>query len=770
MNRRHNRFISVTILLLTCIFGATAQIPVGSFRTHLSFYGAHSIAVAPDAVYAACENGVIYYDKQDEKEGGWSKVDGLSESSVTQVYYEPNSRYLVVAYDNANIDFIRDGKLTNLPDIKNKVMTGSKEINDILYQDGLLYLSCSFGIVSIDLEQILVRDTWYSQTGETRREVNTMQIYDGEYYLFTNHGIYHTPVDNPAAADFSMWQFTSEMGNNVFHRACIFNGKLYAAMHIDDDRDSLLMYDGSQWRSAGIHISPIQALACSDEELLVGSWNFVQTYNADGDESYFVMSDDRYSWPNVQDAAFDGSTIWIADDNNGLVRHQREWGKTDIVTINGPFSSSAYRLDCVGGIVALAPGGVTNTWNNSWTAPNFSYFENQQWHNILQKDNFALANTYDLTAVAINPRNTDEMYVGTFWTGLVKCNRDAVVASYNRDNSPLQSRDTMGGRIGGLAFDKYGNLWASCSYSSIPLAVLKTDGTWASFPLSSYISGYNTTLSDILIDSRGYKWIVKPRDNTIVVLDDNGTIDNRTDDRLTSVKMNAAANIETSAVNCVVEDKNGQIWIGCNLGIKVIYTPGKIFDGGVYPQNVLVEQINYVQNLFEFEEVTSIAVDDANRKWVGTGKSGVYLISADGKEQLEHFTEENSPLLANKIYHINIERESGEVFIATSKGLVSYRGTASQGREDYSDVVVFPNPVRENYHGIITVSGLMENSFCKIADAAGNLVWQGYANGGTLAWDGYDLYGNKPATGVYFVFASSSDGKQKKTAKILFVK
>ena len=374
-----------------------------------------------------------------------------------------------------------------------------------------------------------------------------------------------------------------------------------------------------------------------------------------------------------------------------------------------------------------------------------------------------------MTAVAINPRNTGEFFVGSFEMGLIKYNGTGIAAVYNKANSPLRSRDTIEACIGGLAFDANNNLWISNCYSDRPLVVLKNDGTWQVFPLSSYVSGNSTAMGKILIDSRGYKWIVEPRNNTIIVLNDNGTISTPSDDQVTNVNMNAAANIETSSVNCIVEDKDGQIWIGCNLGIKVIFNPAGIFNGGVYPQNILIEQINYVQNLFEFEEVTAIAVDDGNRKWVGTANSGVYLISADGSKQLLHFTADDSPLLGNRISDITINRKNGEVFFATSNGLISYRGNATAGSENYRHVSVFPNPVREDYHGTIAVTGLMENSFCKIADAAGNLVWQGYANGGEFTWDGTDFYGNRPATGVYFVFASDESGKQKNVAKFLFI-
>ena len=233
--------------------------------------------------------------------------------------------------------------------------------------------------------------------------------------------------------------------------------------------------------------------------------------------------------------------------------------------------------------------------------------------------------------------------------------------------------------------------------------------------------------------------------------------------------MNAAAEVESSTVKCITEDKDGRMWIGTNKGVKVIYDPARVFDGTSLPRNIILEQGGYAAVLLEFEEVSCIAVDGANRKWMGTTKAGVFLISANGTEELMHLTAENSVLLSDVIYDIAIDGTSGEVFFSTDRGICSYRGTATEGSEEYTDVKVFPNPVHSGYTGVIAVSGLMENSFCKIVDAAGNLIWQGYANGGELVWDGKDFRGRRPATGVYFVFSSSKSGKEKNVAKFLFV-
>lgn len=764
------RIVILTILALQVFLTPlVAQIPVGTFRDHLSFYGCKSVAVTPDYVYAACHSGLMYVDKADKGTGTFSKVDGLSGTTVTRIHYDAASQYLVVAYDDGNLDFIRDDRIYNLRDIKDKSITSSKKANGFLSYNGLLYIAYPFGIVSLDMTTLLFRDTWYTQSGNTHIKVNSMQVLNDEFIINTDNGIYLTSVQNPAIADFTTWQKVEEMGDGAFTASCTFKGRIYVVKG-SENSDTLYYKDMSGWHLSDIQENDIRALTSSDEHLAICGWSFVKKYDMAERLVCETWWEPTYQWQSGRDIAMDGETVWVADEHNGLHKIFCEWWSIELIPSKGPYATTAYAMDYADGIVAMVPGMLNEVWGNGWIYPNFSYFTNEQWHNIYQKDNPSLDNIYDLTAVAINPNNSSEFFVGTFGGGLRKYDRNRISAVYDRSNSPIHTGDSMEGKIGGLAFDANNNLWVSCCYSNVPIAVLQPNGSWQPLTLSSYITGNNTAVGQILVDSHNYKWIVLPRANKLLVYDDNNTVSNPNDDHIASVNMNAMANIETSSINCVAEDRNGQIWIGCNLGIKVIYNPGTVFKNTLYAQNILIKQINYVQNLFEFEEVTCITVDNANRKWVGTAKSGVFLISENGDQQLLHFTEDNSPLLSNKIYNITINRATGEVFFATSGGLISYMGTATEGKEDYSEVTVFPNPVRETYHGVITVRGLMDRSFCKIADAAGNLVWQGYANGGELTWDGKDFYGKRPATGVYFVFSSDRTGKMKNVAKILFIK
>lgn len=150
--------------------------------------------------------------------------------------------------------------------------------------------------------------------------------------------------------------------------------------------------------------------------------------------------------------------------------------------------------------------------------------------------------------------------------------------------------------------------------------------------------------------------------------------------------------------------------------------------------------------------------------------SGLYLVSADGSEILEHFNTDNSPLPSNFVYSVSVDPQSACVYVGTEAGIFIYNGTSSPAAEDYGQVKVTPNPVRPDYSGWITISGLMENSLVKIADTAGNVICTGRSEGGNFSWDGCDSTGRRVRTGVYYVLASQNQqGNSGIVAKFMVV-
>ena len=174
--------------------------------------------------------------------------------------------------------------------------------------------------------------------------------------------------------------------------------------------------------------------------------------------------------------------------------------------------------------------------------------------------------------------------------------------------------------------------------------------------------------------------------------------------------------------------------------------------------------------LLDNEEIRAIAIDAANRKWIGTGNSGVYLLSANGRETIHHFTVDNSPLSSNKIESIVIQEETGEVFFSTQDGLISYRSDATVGKKSFEKVEVFPNPIRPDFQGLITVRGLVANTEVRIVDQSGLLVFSGVATGGSIVWDGMNFANHPVGSGVYYVFSVNADGTEHGSTKFMIIR
>ena len=217
-------------------------------------------------------------------------------------------------------------------------------------------------------------------------------------------------------------------------------------------------------------------------------------------------------------------------------------------------------------------------------------------------------------------------------------------------------------------------------------------------------------------------------------------------------------------------DRNGELWLGSDQGVTRIVSPGNVFNGGDYdahPVEIVID--GFIHSLLSTELITAITVNGNNEKWIGTDKSGVFLMSADGGKELLHFTEADSPLLSNTIQSIKIA-SNGEVYFGTSLGIVSYKDYKVESKSTLDSLFIYPNPVRPEYSGPVFISNLVDQSDVKITDVTGALVWETQAQGGQVIWDGSNLEHSRVNTGVYLVFVTNSDGSQKKTGKILFVR
>ena len=415
--------------------------------------------------------------------------------------------------------------------------------------------------------------------------------------------------------------------------------------------------------------------------------------------------------------------------------------------------------------------------------------KNEEW-NIYPDDNISSKTnvTYEnLECLDYDPTDTSHIFVGGR-NGLYEYKNGNFEKYYNYENSPIErynNRSKEYELITGVKFDKEGNLWMLNSQAPTQSLIEFTkDKQWISHQLPDLMklddAGFTNKslglLGNMLIDSRGLLWFVNnhwivPSLYCYQFSEDNS------EERLnafTSFVNEDGTEVSVGAVRCAAEDKDGNIWIGTSAG-PLLLDPNQItasaptFTQVKVPRN---DGTNYADYLLSGIDVSCIAVDGANRKWFGTKKNGIYLISEDNLSEIHHFTTLNSPLLSNGIESIAINEKTGEVFIGTDKGLCSYMSDSSTPNESMTsdNVWAYPNPVKPDYTGLITIVGLSQNADVKILTSNGRIVNEGKSNGGTYTWNGCDANGKKVASGIYMVATATNDVEKGTVCKIAIIK
>ena len=463
--------------------------------------------------------------------------------------------------------------------------------------------------------------------------------------------------------------------------------------------------------------------------------------------------------------------------------------QVESIVINSPIRNYSYKLNMQGDRLLVAGG--------NFYYPEVDYmgtamkYEQGKWTAFDEEEPLEQvgASAYrNVTDVVQDPNDPEHHWLGTKRSGIYEFRDYKLVNHYTYDNSPLTSilpNIASAGnyvRVTALQYDGRGNLWMCNNECDTIVRILKADGTWKAYYYDE-IKGY-PTFDNIVFDSRGWAWIQQRRTTTqghragVLVVNTSGTIDTQNDDRYTFINSfynQDGTRYTPNLYYCVTEDANGVMWIGTSDGVFLSYDPKTVLSDNFYLSQVKVPRndgSNLADYLLSGVGVKCIAIDGGNRKWIGTVDDGVYLISADGLETIEHFTAENSPLISNEINDIAVNGENGEVFIATASGLCSYQGDATDPATSMQsdNLKVFPNPVRPEYQGNVHITGLMYNSDVKIVNAAGKLITQGTSVGGEFSWNCCYNTGKRVASGIYYALCTDEDGNNGACAKILIIR
>ncbi|MBM3420504.1 MAG: hypothetical protein FJY11_05145, partial [Bacteroidetes bacterium] len=687
---KYRLLISLHLIIFTAF--AKGQLPQGSWADNLSYNNGRFVVMAGDIVYCATPSGIIAASTSYSSVSKLSTVTGLSSTNLSTIGWSAETSTLIVAYSTTNIDLLKGNQIRNLPEIMRKNIPGLKEIYRVRTLGSRAYLACSFGIVVIDLAREEIFDTWKPGPATEANAVYDIAFSNGNIFAATARGIFQADITNPGLAYFGNWNRQDELPSPGSAYSCIAaaGGNIFAnRLSATAAGDSVFMYNGN-WQylysTPGTRNHSFEVSATA--ELIVSSELDVKYFRNDGTLLGTVTG---YGTESAlpSNAIRSGQTFWIADRNQGLVSVTPP-AAGEFYLPDGPAYNSVANIHASNGTVYVAGGAVDNAWNNTWKMLEASWRDQQGWH--------SLPPSAFRDAVRIIPGKSNNYFISTWGMGLLEYSGNTLLNHYNESNSPLNS--VIPGqpftRLCGMAFDPDDNLWIVHSGVTQNIKVLKPDRTWISLPVTIDAP----TISDIIITRNGHKWIVLPRGYGLFIIDDNGTPEQFDDDTYRKMIIRDTDDKVISNVYSVTEDLDGNIWVGTDQGPAIYYNPVRPATEDIRAVRIKIPRndgTGLADYMLGTEIITSIAVDGANRKWISTLNSGVFLLSADGTKKIAHFTAENSPLPSNTVVSVATDVSNGMVWFGTASGIIAYRGDAPAGREKLKGVYPYPNPVRPDY-------------------------------------------------------------------------
>ncbi|UPZ18048.1 T9SS type A sorting domain-containing protein [Flavobacterium humidisoli] len=756
-------FFCGLFLLLIQFCGAQSKL---SWQGYFSFNEIKDISESATTVFAASENALFSKNSATNVLKTTTTVDGLSGQTISAVYYSEASKKTIIGYENGLMILINevDGSILKVVDIINKQLpANTKKINHFMENNGLIYVSCNFGIVQFNLKTSQFGDTYF--IGDNGAEISVKQttMFNGFIFAATSSGMRKADITNANLVDYSQWS--------------IVNGGDWSSVEALDSELIAINSAGYIHRFnsntfVGFLQLPQAAVdtRAKNHNLFVTTANTVYVYNNQMVLSRQIANSQVLdNTLNFSCATAVGNQIFIGTKEKGLFTSTLNNATAfENSTPSGPVRNDIFSIDA-GSNVLWAVYGDYDAVYNPYPLDSYgiSRFNASGWLNLPYSDVY---DAKSITRIYINPNNEKQVYASSFFSGLLKIESDIPTHLYNEENSGLESLKTASPdyvdvRINATAFDKSGNLWVTNSRINNGLKVLKTNGQWGSYSMTSISDDVGEdNYSSIVVDRNNVKWIGTYKNGVVGFNEATNTFKKMTFGT-------DAGNLPIADVRAIALDAKNQLWIGTTKGLRVLSNISSFqTDSQLKANSIIITEDDLAQELLYEQFVTSIAVDGANNKWIGTADSGIFMVSPNGQETKYHFTINNSPLPSNYINDVKINAKTGEVFIATDKGLVSFGGIATGANDDLSNVYVYPNPVRPTYSGTVKVAGLIDKANVKITDIEGNLVYEVTSSGGTIEWDTTAFGKYKVASGVYMVFISAEDGGETKVKKVMIIR
>lgn len=737
-----------------------------SWGGYFSYNNIVGLAESDSRIIAGTENAVFSKHLATHEIETFNSIDGLKADRITAIYHSKQFNLTVIGNENGLLIVINQSnkQVINKVDIINDIPVASsiKKINHFTEYDGKIFISTDYGISVFNLATLEFDDTFF--IGEVGQETKVLQttIYNNEIYAATElFGIRRASLSNPFLINYNAWE-TSHPGSWL-GVATIGNHLVGSLMGGVIHR--LLSTGGT---------SPI--LNTSQTILEIKSANGYLTVTTPS--RVYVLNENLAVVTQIgqifdEPLRFSSSSViydvlYIGTATKGVYA----------VGLNNP---NAYQNYIPAGPIRNKVYSITATADNLWCVfgdnsllynpytpglgrHGISKLTEEGWLHIPYEEVLEATN---LSKVTLHPGNENIAYIASNHSGVLKVENNVPTQLYNQTNTGQHGLEGMVGgntpdvRVLATAFDRSNNLWVTNSGNSRKVKVMNSSSSWQSYPLD--VIDTITNYTDLVIDKNQTKWIATSNKGLIGF---NENYQNRT-----ILISNYENGLPYNHVFTIAADNNNRLWIGTTWGLRVLPSVDRFLtedQPGVNP--VIIMEEGLAQELLYRQTVSKIKVDGADRKWLGTLGSGVFLVSPNGQETIYHFTKDNSPLPSNNILDIDINPRTGEVFFATDKGMVSYKGAATSASDDLSGVYVYPNPVRPEYAGTVKIAGLTDKANIKITDIEGNLVYEAKSEGGTIEWDTTAFGKYRVASGVYMIFITTQDATETKVKKVMIIR
>lgn len=776
------QFFIIAVFSFSIGFSQNNQLWKGYF----SFNQVTDISESPTAIVASSENAIFSKNIVSNDIKTTTTVDGLKAVSISAIYYSPNSKITFVGNSNGLLLLILpDGtfiqKIGIISDVP--VPANIKKINHFLENDGKIYVSCDYGISIFDLTTLEFGNTYYMGPQGSYVSVQQTTINNGFIYAATKgnnsgSGIRKANLSNQFLDDYNQWVDTS---GGEWNGVTSFGSNILAIT----TGANVYKYNGSNWINFSPYPENLLHIRATADYAIVTSPNNVYIYNQGLQLVAHIQSSQITTTPvTFTCATVINDVIYIGTNENGIlttsISNSTSFG---FIIPNGPIKNRIFRVKKSNSALWALYGAYDQYYNpyNPSSTPNglyqypiSKYTNDNGWTFIPYTSLFGAKS---LSNIAFNPNNDNQFYVSSYFSGLLKVVNDVPTILYNTTNTGANGLESLQSsppnpnyidiRVNGPAFDKNGDLWMTNNYLVKPLKVLRTNGQWQSYDFTSAESASDlkdTSYGIPVVDKNGTKWLSQDR-NGVVGFNENYN------NKFITIKTGSSGNLPNDDVRCLAIDNKNQLWIGTTAGLRIVPSVDSfITETDIQSKAIIILENDLAQELFYSQFIIDIAVDGANRKWVSIADSGVYLVTSDGQQTVYHFTKDNSPLPTNNVNDIEIDGATGEVFFATDRGMVSFKGTSTKASNDLSNVYVYPNPVRPEFEGTVKISDLTDKATVKITDIEGNLVFETTSQGGTIEWDTTAFGKYKVASGVYVIFVSAQDGSDTTVRKVMIIR